>query len=101
MGISEVGVGLIFTIAPIAGLIAKPVFGAVADRFKKKKMIFLFFLLLNLMAYLCVAFLPQNPPVRPVQLDCALGQSYIRQCGRLNPHCAESVIESFKPESVS
>lgn len=54
----------------LLGLIAKPVFGAVADRFKKKKMIFLFFLLLNLMAYLCVAFLPQNPPNRPVQLVC-------------------------------
>ncbi|XP_021956189.1 major facilitator superfamily domain-containing protein 6 isoform X2 [Folsomia candida] len=100
MGISEVGVGLIFTVAPVAGLIAKPVFGAVADRFKKKKMIFLFFLLLNLMAFLSVAFLPQNLPVHPVQLDCAMGMSSIRQCGRLNPHCAESVIKSFKKECV-
>jgi nitrate/nitrite transporter NarK len=100
MGISNVGVGFIFAVAPIAGLIAKPLFGAIADRFKKKKMIFLFFILLNLMSYLCVAFLPQNPPERPVQLECAQGESYIRQCGRLNSLCKESVLESFKPEPV-
>lgn len=97
MGLSEVAVGLIFTVAPMAGLIAKPFFGAMADRFKRKKKLFLFFILLNLMSYLTVAFLPQNELMRPVKLECGHGVSYIKQCTRLSNHCAETLLDSFKP----
>lgn len=97
MGLSEVAVGLIFTVAPMAGLIAKPFFGAMADRFKRKKKLFLFFILLNLMSYLTVAFLPQNELVRPVKLECDSGVSYIKQCNRVPDHCGEALLDSFKP----
>lgn len=97
MGLSEVAVGLIYTVAPMAGLVAKPFFGAMADRFKRKKKLFLFFILLNLMSYLTVAFLPQNELVRPVKMECATGQSYIKQCNRLSDHCGEALLDSFKP----
>ncbi|CAL8073450.1 unnamed protein product [Orchesella dallaii] len=100
MGLSEMAVGLIFTVAPMAGLIAKPFFGAMADRFKRKKKLFLFFILLNLMSYLCVAFLPQNKLERPVELECNNGVSYITQCERLSPHCEETILDSFKPVEV-
>lgn len=83
----------------MAGLIAKPFFGAMADRFKRKKKLFLFFILLNLMSYLCVAFLPQNELERPVFLECGYGVSYIKQCTRLNvpDQCGAALLDSFKP----
>ena len=96
LGISSAAVGFVFGAAPLAGTIAKPLFGAIADRFKKKKIIFLFFILLNLMSFSCMAFLEQKQPERPVTFHCTPYQSQIRQCGASNAHCNESIIDTFK-----
>ena len=96
LGISSAAVGFVFGAAPLAGTIAKPLFGAIADRFKKKKIMFLFFILLNLMSFSCIAFLEQKKPQRPVTFHCTQFQSEIRQCGASNAHCNESIIDTFK-----
>ena len=41
LGISQVGVGLMFSIFPFVGLTVKPLFGAMADKFKMGKVIFM------------------------------------------------------------
>lgn len=59
-----------------------PLFGAIADRFKIKKKLFLVFNVLNLVAILCFAFLPmmQQKLVLRVTLDCGSGYSNIQYC---------------------
>lgn len=43
LGFSSVIVGYIYTVLPIIGMLAKPIFGAIADRFHRQKKLFLFF----------------------------------------------------------
>lgn len=43
LGFSTVVVGTIYTILPIVGMLAKPTFGAIADRFQRQKLLFLLF----------------------------------------------------------
>ncbi|CAG7717968.1 unnamed protein product, partial [Allacma fusca] len=96
LGISSMETGLIFGAAPVVATIAKPLFGAIGDRFKKKKIIFLFFILLNLISCACMAFLEQKRPGRPVIFKCTYAGTSIRQCGSVNAHCNESIIDTFK-----
>lgn len=43
LGFSSVVVGTIYTILPIIGMLAKPTFGAIADRFQRQKLLFVLF----------------------------------------------------------
>lgn len=43
LGFSSVVVGTMYTILPIIGMLAKPTFGAIADRFQRQKLLFLIF----------------------------------------------------------
>lgn len=43
LGFSSVVVGTMYTILPIIGMLAKPTFGAIADRFQRQKRLFLTF----------------------------------------------------------
>lgn len=47
LGFSTVTVGTIYTFLPIFGLLAKPFFGAISDRFKVQKLLFLSFIILT------------------------------------------------------
>ncbi len=80
LGVTEVPVGLLFTLAPITGLISMPLFGAIADRFKMKKKLFLVFNVINFFAIMSFAFLPSSSvPTKSVSFECGLGSSYILQ----------------------
>jgi len=70
LGIPVVGIGIIFSVAPAIGMIANPVFGAIADRFKAKKKLFLAFNLVMVVFLSGFRFLPQTQVTRHVALEC-------------------------------
>ncbi|CAL8081521.1 unnamed protein product [Orchesella dallaii] len=86
LGFSELNVGYIFTVAPIAGIISMPLFGMIADRFKIKKKLFLVFNIINLLALLCfpILALTENKASRPVVIECGEGSSHIKHCHTSN-----------------
>lgn len=43
LGFSTTVVGGIYTVLPIVGMLAKPLFGVIADRFHRQKLLFLIF----------------------------------------------------------
>lgn len=43
LGFSATVVGSIYTVLPIIGMLAKPIFGAIADRFQRQKLLFMIF----------------------------------------------------------
>uniref|UniRef100_A0A182U604 Major facilitator superfamily associated domain-containing protein n=1 Tax=Anopheles melas TaxID=34690 RepID=A0A182U604_9DIPT len=43
LGFSTVIVGTIYTVLPIVGMLVKPLFGIIADRFQRQKLLFLIF----------------------------------------------------------
>ncbi|KAJ8930915.1 hypothetical protein NQ314_016239, partial [Rhamnusium bicolor] len=75
LGFSSVIVGLIYTILPICGMVAKPLFGAIADRFHCQKKIFLASQLLTAIAFIAIFYSPQVPVERLVHFSCAYGEA--------------------------
>ena len=63
LGISEFNIGIIFTAAPILGIICNPLFGAIADHYRIKKKLFLICILINAASLLGFALLPYDRAV--------------------------------------
>lgn len=79
LGFSSATVGLIYTILPIFGLIAKPLFGIIADRFKKQKSLFILFQIITIISFGAIYFIPENRSLT-VELDCDGGITMLQSC---------------------
>lgn len=71
LGFSSFIVGLVYTILPLCGMIAKPIMGAIADRFQCQKRIFLGSQLVVVVAYLALFYSPQVPIDKKVDFICS------------------------------
>ncbi|XP_023160958.2 major facilitator superfamily domain-containing protein 6 isoform X2 [Drosophila hydei] len=91
LGYSDVVVGTIYMILPIVGLLAKPLFGYIADRYQRHRFLFLAGQLLTAVAFFMVMFVPA---VERPQLHCHAGVSNIRYCSNY-PKDAEAQLEAF------
>ncbi|KAJ6640519.1 Major facilitator superfamily domain-containing protein 6, partial [Pseudolycoriella hygida] len=80
LGFSSFIVGTIYTILPIVGLLAKPIFGAIADRFQLQRMLFLIFQILTAVAFFGINFIPQLDHNASVSFHCNDGLSDLRYC---------------------
>lgn len=79
LGFSSATVGLIYTVLPIFGLIAKPLFGVIADRYKKQKVIFILFQILTIVGFWCIYAIPESRNLS-VELDCDGGVTMLQSC---------------------
>lgn len=70
LGFSSVVVGLMYTILPIFGMLAKPIFGTIADKFRCQKKIFLAGQLLTGVAFLAIFYSPKIDTSRIVHFSC-------------------------------
>ncbi|CAH2103996.1 unnamed protein product [Euphydryas editha] len=80
LGFTSATVGLIYTVLPIFGLFAKPLFGVIADRFKIQKSLFLLFQIVIIVSFSAIYFIPENVTKASVDLDCGNGASTLRSC---------------------
>lgn len=95
LGFSSVVVGLIYTILPICGMIAKPVFGAIADRFHCQKKIFLVAQLITAVAFLSIYYSPSLPTDRVVHFSCSDSEAVFNTYpGNAVDECTISEIQS-------
>lgn len=65
-------------ILPITGMIAKPLFGAIADKFHKQKFFFILFQFVVIVSFLCVLLIPSIPS--QVEFHCHEGVSLFKHC---------------------
>lgn len=70
LGFSSVIVGFIYTVLPISGMLAKPLFGSIADRFRCQKILFLIAPLLIAAAFLSIFYSPKVDVERQVHFAC-------------------------------
>lgn len=70
LGFSSSTVGVMYTVMPFMGMIAKPLFGAIADRYKCQKIIFLTFILVTAAAFLATFYSPTIEPERKIGFAC-------------------------------
>lgn len=77
LGFSGILVGSIYTILPISGLIAKPLFGGLADKFKLHKTFFLVFQAILALGFLGIKFIPPLATTAEVKLTCDGGITFL------------------------
>ncbi|XP_034947603.1 major facilitator superfamily domain-containing protein 6 [Chelonus insularis] len=80
LGFSSFLVGKIYMILPISGLIAKPLFGILADKYKLHKTLLLTFEVILTIAFFSIYFIPEiHEPVGKVDLTCE-GVAFLEVC---------------------
>ncbi|XP_063240921.1 major facilitator superfamily domain-containing protein 6-like isoform X2 [Bacillus rossius redtenbacheri] len=75
-GLSSVAVGTVFAALPVCGLLAKPLLGALADRYQLQRALFLAFQALTAAAFFSVQFVPAVPTRTTVALLCGNTTSF-------------------------
>ncbi|XP_039763628.1 major facilitator superfamily domain-containing protein 6 [Pararge aegeria] len=80
LGFSPSTVGLMYTVLPLFGLVAKPLFGVVADRFKIQKSLFILFQVVTIISFSAIYFIPDAAAPLAVQLDCGDSATALRAC---------------------
>ncbi|RZC34450.1 major facilitator superfamily domain-containing protein 6, partial [Asbolus verrucosus] len=99
LGFSSVIVGLIFTILPICGMLAKPLVGAIADRFRCQKITFLAGQLLTAAAFLALNFAPDMPLDRKIHFSCDDGSVALNTFPNMNVDVNDCLINQLQKES--
>jgi MFS family permease len=90
LGLSSIVVGTIYTVLPITGMLAKPLFGAIADRYKLQKMLFLAFQIVTAVSFFLIQFIPEiraGSTSSAATLDCN-AYTYFKMCGGDTDRCA-------------
>jgi len=83
LGFSATIVGTIYTVLPISGLIAKPLFGSLADKFRLHKTFFLIFEAILTMAFFSIYFIPEIDRSAKVTLICDNDLPYLEICPKI------------------
>jgi len=94
LGFSSVVVGTLYTVLPVAGMIAKPLFGGLADRLKWHKQFFLIFMALTAILFFGINFTPSVIPEDSgpgLSLDCG-SETLFKTCNQTDD-CAIKRIE--------
>uniref|UniRef100_A0A1B6D4I8 Major facilitator superfamily associated domain-containing protein n=1 Tax=Clastoptera arizonana TaxID=38151 RepID=A0A1B6D4I8_9HEMI len=89
LGFSPLIVGLIYTFLPIMGMIAKPIMGVAADRFRCQKLLFQSCLLLTIISLFAILFVPAIPSESKVELHCNQ-ESFLKICSLNNVNSSTS-----------
>lgn len=79
IGYSAVTVGFLYTCLPLLGLLTKILCGAVADKFKLRKLFFFLAILVCLLCSFIMIFIPTVSPAKKAHLLCH-DFSYINSC---------------------
>ncbi|XP_063697661.1 major facilitator superfamily domain-containing protein 6-A [Culicoides brevitarsis] len=80
LGFSPSVLGTIYAVLPIVGLLSKPLFCGLADKFHKQKMFFLLFQFITAISFFSFIFIPSIVKETDVKLDCNENISNLKYC---------------------
>lgn len=82
LGFSGFVVGIIYTIMPITGMFAKPIMGAIADKYRCQKKMFMTMIVITAIAFTCLQYVPKidDGPNFKVRLYCEYGETAFDTC---------------------
>lgn len=78
LGYSARIIGLVYFVLPIIGLIAKPLFGAIGDGFRRSKFLFMLFQLITVASLVAIMYIPAIPAQS--DFHCHEGESTMQFC---------------------
>lgn len=101
IGFSGTIVGVMYTILPICGMLAKPIMGGIADRFRVKKLLFIIFIILTAAALLPINYIPRIPTESKVHFACDNGAAVIDTTpgNKVTDDCTLTKIKSEKGQN--
>ncbi|EAA09500.5 AGAP005188-PA [Anopheles gambiae str. PEST] len=95
LGFSTVIVGTIYTVLPIVGMLVKPLFGIIADRFQRQKLLFLIFQILTAVPFFLIMFIPAIPQDSTVTFHCHNGAADLKYCPDNGTSIDACLVESI------
>lgn len=98
LGYSSVIVGFIYMVMPVAGMLAKPLMGALADRYKCQKLIFLVAQLITAVAFLMIFYVPAIPSSEKVHFSCDNGLAVFDTCLDSSANMPRSLLRTRSEE---
>ncbi|XP_055619237.1 major facilitator superfamily domain-containing protein 6-A isoform X2 [Toxorhynchites rutilus septentrionalis] len=101
LGFSTVIVGTIYTVLPIVGMLVKPLFGIIADRFQRQKLLFLLFQILSAVPFFLIMFIPAIPQESTVSFHCHEGASDLRYCPSTGTYLDKCLTDSIVTDQTS
>lgn len=99
LGVSQVGVGLMYTVFPFVGLLAKPLFGTIADKFRIGKQIFITAIICAAIFFTSIYFIPAKPTEALMDFDCNL-MTILKTC-EVSDNCTLTRINLENPDMMS
>lgn len=99
LGFSSVLVGLIYSVLPLMGMLAKPLMGAIADKFHCHKGLFVSFIIVSIVSFFSMMYIP---PIgtRELKLDIQCDSlSEVKICNSGNDKCLLDRVSSEEKES--
>lgn len=93
LGFSSVVVGTIYSILPIIGLLTKPVFGFVADKFQSHRLLFILAQGLTAVAFFCIMFIPNI--ATSVDFHCHKGEAILNVCPSNTDDCLLNTLNQI------
>lgn len=93
LGFSSIVVGTIYSILPIVGLLTKPLFGLIADRFQSHKILFILSQALTAVAFFCIMFIPNIATT--VDFHCHKGEAVLNVCPSNTDDCLQSTLSQL------
>lgn len=102
LGFSGFLVGTIYMILPISGLVAKPLFGAISDKFRIHKLLFLIFQVVVAVSMFAIRFIPEVEKNENVVLTCD-GDAVLEVCpkNRFSDRVIHNAITETLHKNVS
>lgn len=85
-----------YTFFPFVGLLAKPLFGTIADKFRIGKQIFIAAIICAAVFYTSICFIPSKPTEAFLDFDCG-GMTLLKTCN-INDNCTIERINLENPD---
>ncbi|CRL07194.1 CLUMA_CG020177, isoform A [Clunio marinus] len=85
-------IGIIYFVLPVVGMLAKPIFGAIADRFHRQKFLFIFFQFLIIISFTGILFVPKIPSNG--EFHCHEGENLMKMCSKKNNNSSYCINET-------
>lgn len=99
LGVPSTGVGIMYAVLPFVALLAKPSFGALADKFRIGKLIFILSIISVAIFFGSIAFIPPQTSETFMELECN-GTAYLKTCNVSDGCSLEKIEMEFKEKEV-
>ncbi|RZF36309.1 hypothetical protein LSTR_LSTR014573 [Laodelphax striatellus] len=99
LGFSSALVGTIYTILPFTGMLTKPIVGAISDRFRCHKLLFIASIVITIVSFFAIMYIPPVEGQLLGEVHCAPAYTHLKFCpppNRTDRYMVDKVMAEHK-----